>query len=573
MEFWKRQKKIMIGFGIFLAFMFLCTLISRAVYASKLPQVSVENPKKMELTHEVKTEGIVHQGREYAINVLSELRVRTVYVHVGDKVTEESLLFEIDTEDLEEKIREQEIEIKKLQLQIGTLEKNQKLEEQIRELGILRAQEDYAQAETGAQRQIKSAEDSLAQAREELKKKKDNPVTVTSEKERKAAQERYDTWVKEGEKLKAAKDKAEEIYKILEEKLNELEKADFHDSAESNAGESESKSEKQVGYELNAGAVTADISAELAQIRLEKQQAEEAYLAAQSAYLKHMENPVQKPDFSAEDNMRYSWEAEVKSLEDKVNAAAEAVEERKYDKQKMLQEAGRRVEDENREEAADGSLELYRLEMAALQEKLSALQKIAETEGRIYPEAEGIITGIHISPGERAGDGAAIVYADTSAPMQIQAALTREQKQYVNQGDKAVLTLAGSPKKEYRADYIAESTANPERFEVTVFLPEGTGKIGQSGTLEFHARSDIYRCCIPVGALMEDAAHRKFVYIVSAKDGILGKELAAEMVYVKVLDQNDSFAAIEEGVLDEETELIVSSTEPLEDRKVIRYRD
>lgn len=543
MEFWKRQKKIMIGFGIFLAFMFLCTLISRAVYASKLPQVSVENPKKMELTHEVKTEGIVHQGREYAINVLSELRVRTVYVHVGDKVTEESLLFEIDTEDLEEKIREQEIEIKKLQLQIGTLEKNQKLEEQIRELGILRAQEDYAQAETGAQRQIKSAEDSLAQAREELKKKKDNPVTVTSEKERKAAQEKYDTWVKEGEILKAAKDKAEDIYKILEEKLNELEKADFHDSEE------------------------------LAQIRLEKQQAEEAYLAAQSVYLKHMENPVQKPDFSAEDNMRYSWEAEVKSLEDKVNAAAEAVEERKYDKQKMLQEAGRKVEDENREEAADGSLELYRLEMAALQEKLSALQKIAETEGRIYPEAEGIITGIHISPGERAGDGAAIVYADTSAPMQIQAALTREQKQYVNQGDKAVLTLAGSPKKEYRADYIAESTANPERFEVTVFLPEGTGKIGQSGTLEFHARSDIYRCCIPVGALMEDAAHRKFVYIVSAKDGILGKELAAEMVYVKVLDQNDSFAAIEEGVLDEETELIVSSTEPLEDRKVIRYRD
>lgn len=543
MEFWKRQKKIMIGFGIFLAFMFLCTLISRAVYASKLPQVSVENPKKMELTHEVKTEGIVHQGREYAINVLSELRVRTVYAHVGDKVTEESLLFEIDTEDLEEKIREQEIEIKKLQMQIGTLEKNQKLEEQTRELGIFRAQEDYAQAETEAQRQIKSAEDSLAQAREELKKKKDNPVTVTSEKERKAAQERYDTWVKEGEKLKAAKDRAEETYKALEEKLNELEKADFHDSEE------------------------------LAQIRLEKQQAEEAYLAAQSVYLKHMENPVQKPDFSAEDNMRYSWEAEVKSLEDKVNAAAEAVEERKYDKQKMLQEAGRKVEDENREEAADGSLELYRLEMEALQEKLSALQKIAETEGHIYPEAEGIITGIHISPGERAGDGAAIVYADTSAPMQIQAALTKEQKQYVNQGDKAVLTLAGSPKKEYRADYIAESTANPERFEVTVFLPEGTGKIGQSGTLEFHARSDIYRCCIPVGALMEDAAHRKFVYIVSAKDGILGKELAAEMVYVKVLDQNDSFAAIEEGVLDEETELIVSSTEPLEDRKVIRYRD
>ena len=45
------------------------------------------------------------------------------------------------------------------------------------------------------------------------------------------------------------------------------------------------------------------------------------------------------------------------------------------------------------------------------------------------------------------------------------------------------------------------------------------------------------------------------------------------MVYVKVLDQNDTYAAIEEGVISRETELIVGSTEPLEDRAVIRYKE
>ena len=45
------------------------------------------------------------------------------------------------------------------------------------------------------------------------------------------------------------------------------------------------------------------------------------------------------------------------------------------------------------------------------------------------------------------------------------------------------------------------------------------------------------------------------------------------MVYVKVLDQNDSYAAIEEGVITRDTEMILSSTELLEDRDVIRYKE
>jgi len=99
------------------------------------------------------------------------------------------------------------------------------------------------------------------------------------------------------------------------------------------------------------------------------------------------------------------------------------------------------------------------------------------------------------------------------------------------------------------------------------------GTIGQSGSFQAETQSETFSCCIPVNALREDPNHRKFVYIVSEKSGILGKELAAEKVYVKVLDQNENYAAIEEGVIDGETELIVTSTENLEDRDVIRYKE
>ena len=112
MELWKKQRRILIAFGIFLAFMFFCTLVSRAVYASKLPQVTAETPRRMALNHTVNAEGIVHQGREYAVTALSGLRVRTVYASVGDHVTGETLLFDLDLEDLKQKIQEKELEIK-----------------------------------------------------------------------------------------------------------------------------------------------------------------------------------------------------------------------------------------------------------------------------------------------------------------------------------------------------------------------------------------------------------------------------------------------------------------------------
>lgn len=44
MELWKKQRRVLMAFGIFLILMFLCTLISRAVYASGLPQVTVDTP-------------------------------------------------------------------------------------------------------------------------------------------------------------------------------------------------------------------------------------------------------------------------------------------------------------------------------------------------------------------------------------------------------------------------------------------------------------------------------------------------------------------------------------------------
>ena len=58
----EKKRKIFTGFIIFLGIMWLCTLISRAVYAYQLPMVTVQKPDSKYVEHKVEAEGIVVAG-------------------------------------------------------------------------------------------------------------------------------------------------------------------------------------------------------------------------------------------------------------------------------------------------------------------------------------------------------------------------------------------------------------------------------------------------------------------------------------------------------------------------------
>lgn len=553
MESWKKQRKVLAAFGVFLVFMCFCTLVSRVIYASKLPQVSVETPRRMALDHTVTADGIVHQGREYAVTALSGLRVRTVYANIGDRVTPETLLFDLDLEDLKEKIQEKELEVKKCELQIAALEQNRSLEAQKQQTENDRAREDYARAEQRTGETAARAREALEDAEDAYESHKDHPVQMTSKEERERQQEAYETWRKENERLQKEAEEARRAYEEIMKKEKEAETPQEAPEALPDQAEPETG--------------TDPIES------LEETEARKRYEAAKLAYEEHSQNPVPEPDFSAEDAAKAAWEEKKKSLKDAVSAAEDAAEDAEQTRSDTLLDAGRKVSDADLPDNADNSLAVSRLELNVLKNELAAYRKVYDASGQVYPEAEGIITRIQVSPGERVGDGAAAVYADLSSPMQFQVSLTKEQKKYVNQGDTAKLTLGNSSGQEVTVDYIAENESNPELYDVRVFLPDGVGTIGQSGSFRVEAQSETYACCIPLSALHEDSSKRNFVYIVSPRAGILGTELTAEKVYVRILDQNDRYAAIEEGVIDRESELIVNSTEELKDWDVVRYKE
>ncbi len=163
-----KNKKIMAGFCFFLLFMWLCTVISKSIYATKLPMVTVSSPEQKYIEHIVKAEGVVEAGNKNPVTVLGGLRVENLMVHEGDKVAEGDLLFTIDMEDLEEIISEKQTEIAKLQLQIDTILQNQEIADQKKALEEQRAREDYDALARYQDTLVGRAAEEFAKAQEDI---------------------------------------------------------------------------------------------------------------------------------------------------------------------------------------------------------------------------------------------------------------------------------------------------------------------------------------------------------------------------------------------------------------------
>lgn len=132
------MKKVIIGFVAFLGFMVICTLISKSVYAYRLPMVSTCVPESKYIEHKVEAQGIVEAGGEKTVTYLAGLRIDSVLVHVGDRVEEGDALFQVDLEDLKELMEEKKNEMSKVSLQINAILENQAIEQQKREVELAR---------------------------------------------------------------------------------------------------------------------------------------------------------------------------------------------------------------------------------------------------------------------------------------------------------------------------------------------------------------------------------------------------------------------------------------------------
>ncbi len=215
----RRMEKWIKIFLVFLACVWLCTIISKSIYVSGLAVVKTDTPSKKYVEHVVEVDGIVTTGGEIAVNTQSGLRVDRLYVMQGDAVKAGDVLFTIDLRDIADIISAKETELSKLQCNLSDIQVNAVIDAQKKEVELLWAQEDYETADKETLTAKERAKEALDQAEAELGKHLADPVPYTSDNSRREAWDDYHDWVNRGYSITDQVTAKEREIRDLEEQL------------------------------------------------------------------------------------------------------------------------------------------------------------------------------------------------------------------------------------------------------------------------------------------------------------------------------------------------------------------
>lgn len=219
----KKKKIAAAAAGLFI-FLAVCTLISKSVYAYRLPQVTTAAASKKSIGKKIELSGTVMQTKDHAVSVLPGVKIETVEVTKGQKVQEGDLLFTVSMEDLEEQILEKRLSIQKLEVQIRTLLENNELLNRKKVTETNRALEDYVGAVSENDALIGRARQKEEQAKQDLSKHLEEEPQLTKDSDRERERDEYARWKEEGNRLEEKVSVLQKQLKQAQEEADRLQK-------------------------------------------------------------------------------------------------------------------------------------------------------------------------------------------------------------------------------------------------------------------------------------------------------------------------------------------------------------
>lgn len=598
----KRMEKWIKIFLAFLAFVWLCTIISKSIYVSGLTIVKTDTPSKKYVEHRVETDGIVTTGGEIAVNAQAGLRVDKIYVMQGDEVRAGDVLFTIDQADLSNIISEKETDLSKIQYNLSDLQVNAVIDSQKKEVSILWAQEDYDTADKETAVAKERAKEALDKAEAELGKHLADMAPYTSDSARQSAWNAYHDWVNRGYSISDKITAKEREIQDLEEELAGLEKTTTGGNVLSGAAGSREEAvtdesqDNESGIQANEEAVETEETeedsstsaapeqnredeenqvqeTEAKRIELQNKirKANEELLALRDELTKHDREAVAQPDYSAEEVKYDAWQSTRLTLEANVQSAKQNYNDVSYAREVTLRQKMRDIANAQVTTRADSTAAIYELDIKQLRNELDNLHTLQKQNGEIKAQADGVVSAVRVEVGGRTSDTAAVLLTDTQRPCQFSFSITKEQGKYVHLNDTVELKLSGQTSAmEVTVDYFAENTQGG--YDIICMLPVGVGKIGLSGSIQKSVQGEYHDLVLPADAVYEESGSY-YIYTLNEKEGILGSEYYVEKLKVQVKDRNDRYAALEAGTIGADTKVVTYATKELKQGESVRPQE
>ena len=285
--------------------------------------------------------------------------------------------------------------------------------------------------------------------------------------------------------------------------------------------------------------------------------------AAEQALVQYQQEQLAAADASGKEQERQLLAA--------VQTAGDAYEDAVLAANEAAVTAGRAVAAAGISDASDSTLAVGEITVEQMELQLEKLERLLEADGRICAPSDGLITEIAVNIGERTADTPAVQMADLTKGYRFTAELTKEQETYIGAGDEVTLTDSRRNQLEQLAvESVAADGENEGIYEISVPLPDDTLELGAAAVLDYSSPSQTYAICVPLAALHLDERNQSYVLTYDEQDSVLGRELRARKVSVNILDQNESYAALADGSISSQDEVIVSADKAVDDGSRIR---
>ena len=571
----KEKRGIWKAVAIFFAAMIVFTLLSRVVYQRGTAVVKTAAPKPGTISHTVRLTGKTEENQVLAVTTVAGLRVGSVAVHEGQQVEQGQVLFTLDLGYLEETIVRQEQEMRKQQLTVQDAWSQNAASQSQKNNQQAQAQENYNTAVTQAQTQLARAERDLERAKKALE------GFQNGQDQGKAEEQALMAAVDQAEQACAnAQNALDQLHRQMEEEIRQAqEEAMRPKPVETQPPETtvptvpEGTTETGESQPLEnlpqmAAATPQELEAIAQEIRNRYQgqilEAQRQVEAAQ-AVLKQAKQEL--------DAFRQEQLAPPKS-EEELKAAVEQAQEARDDALAALENAkityGRAIESANLPDGSNHSAQIGQITYDQMQLQLEKLEALRQAGGEILAPVDGIVTSTQVQTGQMTADTTAMLLADMSQGSRFTGQVSQEQCPYIGVGDPVTLRATGNGK-EYRDLSVTTFTQQEDGTgRITVQLPAGSLPLGASAQLQATRKSQGYGCCVPLTALHLDAKNQPYVLVAEPVDTVLGCQMQARKVNVTVLEKNETTAALAEGAVSAQDQVIVSADRAVDARSRIR---
>ena len=220
---------------------------------------------------------------------------------------------------------------------------------------------------------------------------------------------------------------------------------------------------------------------------------------------------------------------------------------------------GRAIQSAGLPDGTNHAAQIGQINYDQMAQELGKLEALLEEEGEIRAPVDGLVTSCRVQTGEKTTDTTSVLLADLSRGCKFSCTVTEEQSQYIGVGDLVTLQGASGGKRYQDLPVTLLAPGEEETYQMTVQLPENTLALGASAELTYTRRSQPYNCCVPLSALHLDERNQPYVLVAETVKSVLGTQTQARKVPVTVLERSDTSAALAEGSLNREEQVIVSA--------------